>query len=306
MDLMRPTTWPARPLVMGIVNVTPDSFSDGGHHRRWDKAVEHALQLVREGADVLDIGGESTRPGSAPVEAGDELERVLPVIRVLAGETDTPISIDTRKPAVAAAALEAGAVLVNDVNGLREDGMIETIARAGAGACIMHMRGTPRTMQQQPHYDDVVVDVQDFLRDRADRALAGGIDGERVWVDPGIGFGKALEHNLELLAALDRFARLGYPVLVGASRKRFIDRIRTAPVDERLGGSLAAVADATRLPRAVVRVHDVFATRQFLEVRVRIAKARAGQLAPALRSDSPFDETVSETDDPNGREDRRG
>ena len=306
MDLLRPDTWPARPLVMGIVNVTPDSFSDGGQHHRWDKAVEHALQLVRDGADVLDIGGESTRPGSDPVDVDEELDRVLPVIRVLAGETDTPTSIDTRKPAVAEAALAAGAALVNDVNGLREPGMIETIARVGAGACIMHMQGTPRTMQQEPHYDDVVGEVLDFLRDQAHRAIAAGVDRERIWIDPGLGFGKTLEHNLELLAALDRFARLGYPVLVGASRKRFIDRIRTAPVDERLGGSLAAIADITRLPRAVVRVHDVFATRQFLEVRARIAEARAGQLAPALRSESPFDEAASGDDDPNGREDRRG
>ena len=290
-DLLQPTTWPARPLVMGVVNVTPDSFSDGGRYRRWDKAVSHALQLAREGADVLDVGGESTRPGAEPVSEDEEIARVEPVVRVLCGETDVPISIDTRKPTVAAAALDAGAVLVNDVGGLRDPAMIELLAFTGAAACIMHMRGTPQTMQAEPTYENVVEDVRSFLEGQAARALEAGLDAERIWIDPGIGFGKSLEHNLALLAALDRFASLGYPVLVGASRKRFIGAIGGDPVQQRLGGSLAAIADTARLPRAVVRVHDVQATRQFLQVQARIRETRAQQLSGAVRDEPASEET---------------
>ena len=289
MNLLDPTTWPDRPLVMGIVNVTPDSFSDGGQYLRWDRAVSHALQLVQDGADVLDIGGESTRPGAPEVDTHEELDRVLPAIRVLAGETSTPLSIDTRKPEVAKAALEAGATLVNDVGGLRDPGMIEVVAAAGAGVSVMHMLGEPKTMQTAPRYDDVVEEILTFLSERARAAEQAGIDRKAIWIDPGIGFGKTVEHNLELLATLDRFAQLGYPVLVGASRKRFIDTIHAAPVDGRLGGSLAAIADTPRLPRSVVRVHDVLATRQFLAVRERITRARAARLAAVVRDDS-FDE----------------
>ena len=277
-ELFDPTTWPDRPLVMGIVNVTPDSFSDGGHFARWDKAVAHGLELVAEGADVLDVGGESTRPGAEPVPVQEELDRVLPVIRALAGETDVSLSVDTRKPEVAAAALEAGAQLVNDVGGLRAEDMATTVARHGAGVCVMHMQGEPGTMQDAPRYEDVVEEVRTFLDERVHRALDAGIDPTRIWIDPGIGFGKKLVHNLALLAGLDRLASLGYPVLVGASRKRFIGDISGDPVDERLGGSLAAIAPALRLPRSIVRVHDVAATRQFLLVSRRLAKARAGRV----------------------------
>ncbi len=270
LDLFDPSSWPQRPLVMGIVNVTPDSFSDGGHFLRWERAVEHGLALVAEGADLLDIGGESTRPGAEPVSAAEERARVLPVIRALAGEVDVPLSIDTRKPEVAAAALAAGAVWVNDVGGLRDRDMGRVVAEHAAGICIMHMQGEPRTMQEAPHYEDVVTEVVDFLRRRVERALEAGIEAEAIWVDPGIGFGKNLQHNLELLHSLDRLAALGYPVLIGASRKRFIGEIRGAPVDERLAGSLAAIEGTLDLPRAIVRVHDVGPTRQYLEVRRRL------------------------------------
>jgi len=273
-DLFDTTTWPVRPLIMGVVNVTPDSFSDGGAYRRWDKAVSHALQLVKDGADVLDVGGESTRPGAEDVDPEEEIARVVPVIRVLAGETDAPISVDTRKPEVAAAALDAGARLVNDVGGLRDPAMLELVASTSAGACIMHMPGTPRTMQAQARYDDVVGEVLAYLGAQATRALEAGVKDDRLCIDPGIGFGKTLEHNLALLAGLDRFASLGYPVVVGASRKRFIEAISGDPVQHRLGGSLAAIADVDRLRCGIVRVHDVQATRQFFQVRARIHETR--------------------------------
>lgn len=272
-ELRNPAEWPARPRIMGIVNVTPDSFSDGGRFTRWEKAVEHGLRLIDEGADLLDVGGESTRPGAEPVGEEQELERVLPVLRALAGETDTALSIDTRHPAVAEAALGAGASWVNDVGGLREPSMASVVAARGAGVCIMHMQGEPATMQTEPHYDDVVSEVSAFLRDRAERAREAGIAAERIWVDPGIGFGKRLEHNLRLMAALDRIAALGYPVVLGASRKRFIEKLTGDPVDERLGGSLAAADPARRVRPSVLRVHDVRATRQFLLVREAIEAA---------------------------------
>lgn len=275
LDLFDLSTWPRRPLIMGIVNVTPDSFSDGGHYRRWDHAVSHALALVDEGADVLDIGGESTRPGAAAVTVEEESSRVLPVVRILAGETATPLSIDTRHPEVAAAALEAGAVLVNDVQGLRAPGMTELVAARGAGVSILHMQGEPGTMQEAPHYEDVVEEVRGFLAARAQAALDAGIPAGRVWIDPGIGFGKTLEHNLQLLAGLDRLASLGYPVLVGASRKGFIGQISGDPVHARLGGSLAPLEHVRKLPHAIVRVHDVAATRQYLEVAQRIDAHRS-------------------------------
>lgn len=271
LDLFDRRTWPDRPLIMGIVNVTPDSFSDGGSHQRWDRAVSHALGLVADGADLLDIGGESTRPGATPVPVQEELDRVLPVIRVLRGETGVPLSIDTRKPEVAAAALEAGATLVNDVRALAGSGMAELVAARRAGVCLMHMRGEPGSMQDDPRYENVVEEVRNFLAERIQAALDAGVAVDRIWIDPGIGFGKTIEHNLELLAGLDRLGSLGYPVLVGVSRKGFIGQISDDPVHARLGGSLAALLPALQLPRAIVRVHDVRATRQFLLVARRIA-----------------------------------
>lgn len=267
MKLHDPTTWPDRPLVMGIVNVTPDSFSDGGSFFRWEKAVEHGLRLVAEGADLLDIGGESTRPGAATVSVEEELRRVLPVVRALAGEVRVPLSIDTRKAEVAGPSLESGAVLVNDVGGLRDRKLLETAVRHGAAVCAMHMLGEPGTMQENPEYDDVLGEVTTFLSRRADTALAAGIEPAKIWLDPGIGFGKTLEHNLALLRGLDRIGALGYPVLVGVSRKRLVGEITGASVQERLPGSLAALEAVLDLPRAIVRVHDVTATRQFLAVR---------------------------------------
>jgi dihydropteroate synthase len=252
---------------MGIVNVTPDSFSDGGALDRWERAVAHGLKLAREGADLLDIGGESTRPGAPEVTAQEELDRVLPVIQVLAGETTIPMSVDTRKAEVAEAALGAGAHWVNDVSALEDPEMAEVVARHGAGIILMHMQGEPQTMQQTPDYRDVVEEVCGFLTDRAEIARRAGLDDSRIWLDPGIGFGKTLQHNLQLFRALDRIAGLGYPVVLGASRKRFIGALSGEPVKERLAGSLAAAGLGLNLRRSIVRVHDVAATRQYLLVR---------------------------------------
>lgn len=273
--LAEPGQWPPRPLLMGVVNATPDSFSDGGRHPRWEDTVAHALRLADAGADLLDIGAESTRPGADPVEPDEEWARLEPVLRALRGETDLPLSIDSRRPEVVARALELGADWINDIGGLRDPAMAPLAARTGVGLCIMHMLGEPATMQQAPHYDDVVGEVCGFLRERAQRAEAAGVPPGRIWLDPGIGFGKRPEHNLLLLRDLDRLAALGYPVLVGASRKRFIGAIAGDPVGERLAGSLAAVDAARALPRAIVRVHDVRATRQYLMVRDAIARGEA-------------------------------
>ncbi|MGH9042986.1 MAG: dihydropteroate synthase [Acidimicrobiia bacterium] len=257
-----------RPAVMGIVNVTPDSFSDGGRYLDAARAVAHGLELVAAGADVLDVGGESTRPGAAPVGPEEEIRRVVPVIRGLTAGTDVPVSVDTMKAEVAAAALDAGATVVNDVSAGRADpAMLPLVARAGAGFIAMHMLGTPATMQDNPTYDDVVVEVCDFLERRLEEAVGAGVAGERLVADPGIGFGKTTEHNLELLRRLpelvDRLAPV--PVLIGTSRKAFIGRILAGPdapaaalpVDEREEGTLATVVWAFDHGAAMVRVHDV-------------------------------------------------
>jgi dihydropteroate synthase len=236
--------------------------------------VAHGLQLAREGADLIDVGGESTRPGAAPVSVDEEIARVAPVVRSLAGELRIPVSVDTRKPEVASAALEAGARWVNDVGGLRDPRMLEVAAAHRAGVVILHMQGEPDTMQLAPRYDDVIQDVRAYLDRAAQLAIEGGIAADRIWIDPGIGFGKTLGHNLELLANLDRFAELGYPVVLGASRKSFIGRLSRDTGEDRLAGSLAAAGAAMRLPRAVVRVHDVAATRQYLLVRHSIQRGR--------------------------------
>lgn len=262
-----PGFWPRRPLLMGIVNVTPDSFSDGGTLNSWEKAVAHGLRLGREGADLLDIGGESTRPGAAPVGDEEELDRVLPVVKVLAGEIKVPLCVDTRKASVADAALKAGAHWVNDVSALDDPEMARVVARQGAGIILMHMQGEPGSMQDHPVYEDVVDEVCEFLVERAEVAREAGLDRSRIWLDPGIGFGKTLQHNLQLFRALDRIAGLGYPVVLGASRKRFIGNLSGAPTEERLAGSLAAAGLCVQLRRSIVRVHDVAATRQYLLVR---------------------------------------
>ena len=245
---------------MGIVNVTPDSFSDGGRFLDHAAAIGHGLGLVEDGADVLDVGGESTRPGAGAVPIDEELRRVLPVVRALAADAGVPVSIDTTKADVAAAAIDAGAAVVNDVAAGRYDArMLRTVADAGAGYVAMHMLGEPRTMQDDPRYDDVVREVGDFLADRVAAARDAGIAGDALLVDPGIGFGKTVRHNLELLAGLPRLAdRVGVPLLVGTSRKGFIGALLGgAPVDEREDGTLATVVWSFDRGAAIVRVHEV-------------------------------------------------
>ncbi len=263
-----PSFWPHRPLIMGIVNVTPDSFSDRGRHFHWEDAVSFGLRLAAEGADLLDIGGESTRPGAPAVDTEEELRRVLPVVRVLSGELKLPLSIDTRRAEVARGALSCGAHWVNDVSALRDPAMAQLVAETGAGLILMHMQGEPATMQKDPHYQNAVAEIAEFLKSRALMAEAAGVDRSRIWLDPGIGFGKTIQHNLQIFAALDRLAQLGYPVVLGASRKRFIAQLNeAAQVQDRLAGSLAAAGLCLRLRRSVIRVHDVAATRQYLTVR---------------------------------------
>jgi dihydropteroate synthase len=253
------------PLVMGVINVTPDSFHDGGRFAAPADAIAHALRLVDEGADLLDLGGESTRPGAAPVSPDEELARVLPVLEAVR-DAGVPISIDTRHPEVMRAVLAAGAAMINDVNALRAPGAIEAVVGTDASVCLMHMQGEPRTMQQAPRYGDVVAEVTAFLQERIDACVAAGIDLGRIVVDPGFGFGKRLEDNVALARALPELARLA-PVLVGFSRKSMIGALtgRAATAD-RLAGSLAAALSAARAGAAIVRVHDVAATRDALAV----------------------------------------
>lgn len=259
--------------VMGILNVTPDSFSDGGSFLDVDAAVEHGLAMAADGADIIDIGGESTRPGAEPVPAEAEIARVVPVILRLADQVDIPISIDTMKASVAEAAIEAGAAIINDVSAMGADpGMSEVAARTGAGVVLMHMRGEPRTMQKDPRYTDVVSEVSSFLTAAADRAVAAGVDPQAIMVDPGIGFGKMVEHNLALLGSVGTLASGRYPVLVGPSRKSFIGAVLDVEVDERLEGTAAAVAWCVAKGVAVVRVHDV---KQMVRV-VKMIEAIAG------------------------------
>lgn len=262
---------PARPLVMGIINVTPDSFSDGGWHASAEAAIAHGQALIAAGADWLDIGGESTRPGAQPVSEADELARVIPVIEGLA-QAGVPLSIDTMKPGVASMAVKAGVSMWNDVNALRAQGAPQMAAELGCAVCLMHMQGEPQTMQARPQYEDVVAEVEGFLLARADAARKAGVSRDNIWLDPGIGFGKTPEHNLALMAALPRLAGHGFPILLGASRKRFIAALDgDAPSDQRLGGSLAAALHGARAGAAMVRVHDVRETVQALKIHAAIA-----------------------------------
>jgi dihydropteroate synthase len=254
-----------RPLIMGIVNVTPDSFSDGGEFLEPRRAVEHGLALVAEGADILDIGGESTRPGAAPVPEGEELARVIPVIEGLA-LAGVPLSIDTHKPGVMGAALAAGADMVNDVNALLAPGAMEALAGTQAAVCLMHKQGDPQNMQQNPSYVDVVGEVRAFLGQRIAAAEQAGIGRDRIVIDPGFGFGKNLAHNLELLRRLPELGGLGVPVLAGLSRKSMLGRIVGGEVGERLYASIAAAVVAVTKGARIVRVHDVKATRDALAV----------------------------------------
>jgi dihydropteroate synthase len=265
-----------RTLVMGIVNVTPDSFSDGGMFEDAETAVKHGLRLLDEGADVLDIGGESTRPGSDPVGVEEELARVLPVIEGLRrGAPEALLSVDTRKAAVASEALAAGADVVNDIGAGTDPDMFDVVATAGAGMVLMHMQGEPKHMQADPRYDDVVAEVRGFLTNRLEMAVAAGIGRDRLCVDPGIGFGKNLEHNLALLRAIGSFRELGVPVLAGASRKRFIGELSgTDDPAGRLDGSVAAAVWCTSQGVEMVRVHDVGPTVRALRVVDAIARER--------------------------------
>jgi dihydropteroate synthase len=263
---------------MGIVNVTPDSFSDGGRLSSVEAAVAHGLRLVEQGADLLDVGGESTRPEAEPVSEAEEIARVVPVIAGLRAAWDGAISVDTMKPAVARAAVAAGATMWNDVTALTfSPGAPAVAAELGCDVVLMHMKGEPRTMQADPRYDDVVAEVRDWLMARAEAAMAAGVARERIWLDPGIGFGKTAAHNLTLTARLDVLTATGFPVLYGASRKRTIqavDPTATDPLD-RLGGSLALALEAARHGAAIIRVHDVRETVQALGVRAALTDAGA-------------------------------
>ena len=260
-------SFPRPALVMGVVNVTPDSFSDGGQFLDPERAVAHGLELIAEGAEILDIGGESTRPGAAPVAEGEELRRVIPVIERLAAQVKVPLSIDTTKPAVARAALAAGASLVNDIAANRAaDEMWRVVAETKAGYVCMHMQGSPTTMQINPTYGDVVAEVAAFFRDRLARLSTAGVTAEQVVLDVGIGFGKTLEHNLQLLAALGGFTKLERPLLLGVSRKSFLGKIHGGEVAERLPGALACAALAVAAGVQIIRAHDVRETVQALRV----------------------------------------
>jgi dihydropteroate synthase len=266
------------PAVMGIVNVTPDSFSDGGRFFAADDALVQALTLVREGAAIVDIGGESTRPGSELITLDEELHRVLPVVEALAGSVGVPISVDTMKAEVARRALAAGAAIVNDVSALRYDeAMVDVVAEAGCPVCLMHMQGMPKTMQDDPRYDDVVGEVLAFLEERMAHALAHGVREEQIMVDPGIGFGKTVAHNLTLLDGLSRFTSLGRPVVLGASRKRFLGAILGAEPSGRTVGTVATTVIGYLAGAHVFRVHDV--KPNFEALRVALA-VREGVIAP--------------------------
>jgi dihydropteroate synthase len=262
-----------RPLIMGVVNVTPDSFFDGGRYLDAEAAVSHAVRLVEEGADLLDVGAESTRPGADVVSEAEELRRAIPVVAAIARAVTVPISIDTSKASVARAALDAGAVLVNDVTALRGDpAMVDVVAQTGAGIVLMHMHGTPRTMQQTPYYDDVVAEISEFFEDRIRFAMAHGIVRRQIILDPGIGFGKLLEHNLALLARLRRFTLFECPLLVGVSQKGFLGQLLDRPVRERQWGTAAAVAMAVDRGAGILRVHDVSAMKDVVQVAAAISR----------------------------------
>lgn len=271
------------PRVMGIVNVTPDSFSDGGEHFDTDAAIAHGLRLVEEGADVLDVGGESTRPGAGEVPVDEELRRVVPVIEALAARTQVPVSVDTSKPEVMRAAVAAGAGMINDVYALRREGALDAAAALGVPVVLMHMLGQPRSMQDDPRYDDVVDEVHRFLAERIFAAQMAGIDKKHIVVDPGFGFGKTREDNLQLLARLERFTDLGVPVLAGLSRKRTIGELTGRDAADRVHGSVAAHLIAVQRGARIVRVHDVAATVDALKVW----NAVAAQPMPRVAASTP-------------------
>lgn len=261
-----------RPLIMGIVNVTPDSFSDGGRYLDTPAAIAHARQLAEEGADILDIGGESTRPGAQPLPVDEEMQRVLPVLDALR-DLAVPLSVDTRKPEVMRAALAHGAAMINDIQALVSPDALEAVRASECAVCLMHMQGDPQTMQAAPHYDDVVAQVREFLAQRVQACEAAGIARQRIVIDPGFGFGKNHRHNLDLLRALGTFADLGVPVLAGLSRKSLLGKITGRQASERLAGSVALALLAVQRGAAIVRVHDVAATRDALLVQQAVSNA---------------------------------
>ncbi|MDR2011924.1 MAG: dihydropteroate synthase [Rhodanobacter sp.] len=279
-----------RPLIAGIVNVTPDSFSDGGRHADTASAIAHGLRLVEEGADMLDIGGESTRPGAEPVSVRDEIIRVVPVIEALVGQTQVPVAVDTSRPEVMRAAVAAGAGFINEVYALRREGALDAAAELKVPVCLMHMRGEPRSMQDDPQYADVVGEVHRFLAERVFACEMSGMDKKRVLVDPGFGFGKALEHNLALLRALDRFGELGGGVLVGLSRKSMIGALTGRDVEQRAAGSVAAALIAVQRGATIVRVHDVAITRDALAVWTAVHAGDSQPRRVAAKPASPWDE----------------
>jgi len=250
---------------MGVVNVTPDSFSDGGRFFDKDSAIRHAEQLVRDGADIVDVGGESSRPGALPVSVQEELDRVLPVLNGLK-DLGKPISVDTRRPEVMQEALKAGASMINDIDALQAPGALETVAASGCAVCLMHKKGEPETMQQAPHYDDVVAEVRVFLKNRVEKAEQAGIGRERIVIDPGFGFGKTLEHNLKLLRHLSSLSSMKLPVLAGWSRKSSLGKITGRPAEERLPASLAMALLSLQAGATILRVHDVRETRDVIAV----------------------------------------
>lgn len=254
------------PQVMGIVNVTPDSFSDGGQFASSHLAIDHALKLIKEGASILDIGGESTRPNATPVSLQEELDRVLPVIEGLVKQIAIPISIDTYKPQIMQAAIAAGASIVNDVRALQEEGALDIVAKSNVGVCLMHMQGTPQTMQIDPHYQDVVADVKAFLQARLEASIHAGCRASQIVLDPGFGFGKTRAHNIALIQQLDSFKALGQPLLVGLSRKSVLGQMTGNDVDARLYASVAASVIAAQKGANILRVHDVKATVEALKV----------------------------------------
>jgi dihydropteroate synthase len=279
-----------RARIMAVLNITPDSFSDGARFVGLDAALYQAERLIGEGADVLDVGGESTRPGAEPVPAEEEIARVVPVIEAIAARFDVPISVDTSKPEVMRAAVAAGAGLVNDVYALRAEGALDAVAELKVSVCLMHMQGEPRTMQEAPHYDDVVGEVKRFLADRVLACRMAGIDPKRILIDPGFGFGKSLEHNLALLAQLGQFAGIEAPLLVGLSRKRMIGAITGREVDQRVVGSAAAALLAVERGARIVRVHDVAATRDALMMYEALRPYEKAPKKPPAKPKSPWDD----------------
>ncbi|MFL6550257.1 MAG: dihydropteroate synthase [Povalibacter sp.] len=256
----------ASPVVMGVLNVTPDSFSDGGSYASVDRAISHGLSMLQAGAAIIDVGGESTRPGAEDVSEEQEIQRVVPVVKALVSESRAVISVDTSKPGVIRAAVQAGATLINDVRALREPDALEAVAESNAGVCLMHMLGEPRTMQANPVYVDVVAEVREFLKERVRICEANGIAVERIAIDPGIGFGKRVEHNLQLFSAIPELTRLQRPVLIGVSRKSMFATMLGKKVDERLSGSIAMATAAALAGASILRVHDVAETIDAIKI----------------------------------------